>query len=81
MIFETWPANIPRQGMLVTNFQETINFVDFLISPGILMVERDKPDTYGARKVLITYDAISAVKLGSPEALSTFEVMGFNKGM
>ena len=80
-LFENWPENIPKQGMIVTKFQETINFVGFLVSGGILLVERDKPDTYGARKVFVTYDAISALKLGSPEELSHFKVMGFQDPM
>ena len=76
-IFENWPESIPKQGLVVTSFQETIPFVDFLISGGILMVERDKPDTYGARKVMIVYEAISAVKITNPMELARFQVMGF----
>jgi hypothetical protein len=76
-LFENWPQSLPRQGMLVTTFAETIPFVDFLISGGILMVERDKPDSYGARKVMIAYPAISAVKLTTPAELARFTVMGF----
>ena len=79
--FETWPKSIPHKGILVTVHQETIPFVGFLISGGLLMVERDKPDTYGSRKVIVSYDAISAVKLTSPEELSKFEVMGFQKSV
>ena len=77
--FETWPNSIPHQGILVTDVQETIPFVDFLISGGLLMVERDKPDSYGSRKVIVSYNAISAVKLTNTEELSKFEVMGFQK--
>lgn len=77
--FETWPDSIPHEGMLVTIFDETIPFVDFLISGGLLMVARDKPDTFGGRKVILPYSAISSVKLPSPEELSKFEVMGFQK--
>ena len=76
-LFENWPGAIPREGILVTNFQETITFVNFMISGAILMVERDKPDAYGARKVMIAYGAISAVKLASPLELAHFQVMGF----
>ena len=81
MFFEAWPDSIPHKGMLVTIFDETIPFVGFLISGGLLMVERDKPDTYGARKVIVSYNAISSVKLPSPEELSNFEVMGFQKSL
>jgi hypothetical protein len=80
-VFENWPDSIPHQGLLVTVVQETIPFVDFLISDGLLIMERDNPDTYGSRKVIVSYGAISAVKLTSPEDLSTFEVMGCHKSI
>jgi hypothetical protein len=76
-IFENWPESIPRQGLVVTTFQETIAFTGFLISGSILLVERDKPDTSGARKVMLAYDAIAAVKITSPLELARFQVMGF----
>lgn len=76
-LFENWPESIPRAGLLVTTFGETIPFTNFLISGGILLVERDRPDTAGARKVMVAYDAISAVKLTGTEELARFQVMGF----
>ncbi len=76
-LFESWPEAVPRQGMVVTKFQETIPFTDFLVSAGIVMLERDKPDSLGARKVMVAYDAIAAVKLTSPAELARFQVMGF----
>lgn len=76
-LFENWPESIPKQGMVVTNFQETISFVNFLVSGGILLVERDKPDSHGARKVFVDYGAISALKLSSTMELARFQVMGF----
>ncbi len=48
-----------------------------MISGGVIIVERDKPDTYGARKVLLAYQAIQAVKITSPLELARFQVMGF----
>ena len=76
-LFENWPESIPREGLLVTTFQETIPFTNFLISADILLVERDKPDVLGARKVMVAYHAISAVKLTSPQELARYQVMGF----
>lgn len=76
-LFEKWPESIPREGLLVTTFQETIAFNGFLVSGGILLVERDRPDSQGARKVMIAYEAISAVKLPTPMELNRFQVMGF----
>ena len=48
----------PSRGMLVTTFNEHVPFNGFLISGGVLLVERDKPDTYGSRKVMVAYSAI-----------------------
>jgi hypothetical protein len=76
-LFENWPESIPRQGLVVTNFDEQIPFSDFLVSGGILLVERDKPDSYGSRKVMIGYPAIQAVKSPSTLELARFQVMGF----
>lgn len=76
-VFESWPQAIPREGILMTTFNESIPFKDFLVSNQILMVERPLPDTVGARKVMIAYSAISAVKLPSPLDLPRFTVMGF----
>lgn len=76
-LFESWPQTIPKQGLLVTSFNETIPFNNFLISGGILLVERDIPDSHGARKVMVTYSAISAVKIASPMELGRFQVLGF----
>ena len=80
-LFENWPSVIPREGLLVTTFQDQIPFRDFLVSGGVLLVERDKPDSMGARKVMIAYEAISAVKLSTPMELARFQVMGFQAPM
>jgi hypothetical protein len=76
-LFENWPESIPREGMLVTTFNEHVPFSGFLISAGVLLVERDKPDTYGARKVMLAYSAIQAVKLTTTMEIGRFQVMGF----
>lgn len=76
-LFCEWPETIPRQGIIVTNFTETIPFVTFMISGGVLLVERDRPDGSGSRKVMIAFSAISAVKFTSPLDLEQYRVMGF----
>jgi len=75
-LFENWPESIPRTGLLVTGYGETIGFKDFLIS-GTMLIEREIPDSLGARKVIVTYEGIAAVKIASPIELSRFQVMGF----
>jgi hypothetical protein len=77
MLFENWPESVPRTGLLVTAFQEQIPFAGFLVSPGILLLDRDKPDSTGARKVMVSYGAIAAVKITSTLELARFQVMGF----
>lgn len=72
-VFVNWPEKLPRAGMIVTSTQETIPFVDFLIADSFVIVERDRPDSLGARKVIVALAAITAVKLTSPDALSTLK--------
>ena len=76
-LFENWPQAIPRGGLLVTSFGETIAFKDFLISGTMLIVERETPDSLGARKVIVTYDGIVGLKMTSPMELARYQVMGF----
>jgi hypothetical protein len=76
-LFENWPESIPREGILVTTFNEHVPFNGFLIAGGVLLVDRDKPDTYGARKVMIAYSAILAIKLTSVMEMGRFQAMGF----
>ena len=80
-LFENWPENIAREGLLVTTFNETIPFVKFMISGGLLLLERDRPDSSNARKVMLSYDAISAIKLTTTVELSQFQAMGFQPPM
>ena len=76
-VLENWPEAIPRRGIVVTIFNETIPFVGYMISGGILLLERDRPDTIGARKVMLSYDSISAVKITDVIEMARFQVMGF----
>ncbi len=79
-LFENWPDNIPKEGMLVTAV-ETVQFNDFMVSGGLLMIERDRPDALGARKVIVPYVNIIAVKLQSTLDFAQFQVMGFQRPM
>lgn len=63
-VFDAWPSDLPRCGMIVTaTSPEPIPFINFLCGEGFVIVERDKPDSSGARKVIIALAAITAVKL------------------
>jgi hypothetical protein len=80
-LFENWPAALPQEGIVVTIFNEQIPFTAFMVSGGILLLERDKPDQFNARKVMVAYSAIAAVKSTSPMELARFQVMGFQPPM
>ena len=76
-LFENWPEVIQRKGSIVTNHGEAIPFANFLLSGGLLLIERDGPDAAGTRKVILSYDAIAMIKLASAGELSQFQAMGF----
>lgn len=76
-LFENWPESFPKEGLLITSFGETIPFVNFMISGGILLLERDRPDSSNARKIMVAYGAIDALKSTTPMELARFQVMGF----
>jgi hypothetical protein len=76
-MFENWPSSVPRQGLVITIFGESIPFVTYLMAGGILLLERDRPDSLGARKVMIAYDAIAAVKITDVVELANFQALGF----
>jgi hypothetical protein len=78
MLLESWPGDLSREGIIITTFQEAIPFRDFLVSPGIVLLERDKPDSIGARKVMLAYSAISAIKITAVRDLSDFQSLGFH---
>lgn len=77
--FESWPESLPKVGMIVTATQETIPFVNFLLGESFVVVERDKPDSQGARKLIIALAAITAVKLSITEDLSTLTAFTVRK--
>lgn len=76
-LFRSWPDQLPRNGMLVVQWGETVPFIDFRLGPGVIVLERDKPDALGSRKVLVPYSSIAGLKLGSTAPLSSFSEWGF----
>lgn len=75
--FSNWPAEISRQGVLVTSFGEQIAFENFAISPRMLLVERRAPDTVGARTVIVAFEQIAALKIIDVAKAKAYQSMGF----
>ena len=76
-LFENWPPSLPPKGLVVTKGGENVPFVMFLLRPGIVLLQRDKPDTAGGRQVMLAYDQIAAVKITEPTDLVRFQAFGF----
>jgi hypothetical protein len=79
-LFAAWPDALPQRGVIVTSFNEQVNFVKFLLSEHFLMVERMAPDTVGGRRLLIPYGKIEAVKITDPVTEEVFLKAGYLPG-
>ena len=75
--FQNWPKDIPQRGILVTRFGEPVPFDGFLTTDTMLLLERKTPDNAGARKVLLSYDEVVAVKFVDVVRSKAFETAGF----
>jgi hypothetical protein len=60
--FEKWPPDLAHRGVAVTKFNEQILFDGFMVAENMLLLDRKTPDTLGARKVILGYGEISALK-------------------
>ena len=76
-IFAEWPVSIPKAGLVVTTFGESIPFCSFMLSGDLLLLERKTPDASGARRVLMCFDAIHAIKILDAIEMPRCTAMGF----
>ncbi len=79
-MFTRWPAELAREGVLVTHFDEQIVFAGFMTSDNMLLIDRRTPDTLGARKIMLSYNQIAAVKFTEVVKSSVFRAAGFDDG-
>jgi hypothetical protein len=75
--FARWPDELAKRGVIVTKFDEQIMFSNFLFSDNLLLIERQTPDTLGARQVILSYEAISALKIVDVVKLKALARLGF----
>lgn len=75
--FQDWPKEVPRRGIVVTSFEEQVPFDGFLTTDTMLLLQRKTPDNAGARKVLLAYDAVVAIKFVDVVRGKAFESGGF----
>ena len=62
---------------MVTALNETIPFKGFMIKEDLLLLERNSPDSLGARFVMLDFTVINCVKLIDPLKESVFGTAGF----
>jgi hypothetical protein len=77
--FRRWPTELERRGIVVTTFNEQIPFEGFAASERLLLLDRKIPDTMGARKILIPYGQILAVKITDVVKMKAFQTLGFDE--
>ena len=77
--FRKWPAELERRGVVVTSFDEQIPFDGFATSEHLLLLDRKIPDTLGARKILLCYAQIMAVKITDVVKMKAFQSLGFDE--
>jgi len=76
-VFVNWPASIPRRGIVVTSLNESTPFKGFLHNDNVLLLERANPDAVGTRFILVSYDAIHAIKFTEPLKEATLLSAGY----
>ncbi|MCA9101404.1 MAG: hypothetical protein R3C10_08505 [Pirellulales bacterium] len=75
--FENWPADMPRNGVLVVEFGEQIPFCSFSTKGGLLAIQRRTPDNVSARQLVVPYSQISSLKITNVIPGSVFTDAGF----
>lgn len=76
-VFQQWPPGVPYKGVVVTNYAEQIPFEGFQCTDELVLFDRPTPDTVGARRVILPYDHITAVKITAVTEQKSFEPLGF----
>lgn len=79
ILFQRWPDSIPKLGIVVNSLNEGITFCNFQVSDYSVLLERDRPDTMGARTAIVPWEEIVTVKLTSPIESSLYQDMGFRQ--
>ncbi|MBX3426003.1 MAG: hypothetical protein KF688_10020 [Pirellulales bacterium] len=77
--FMTWPANVPRAGIVVSTLNEQTPFKNFWIRGETLLLERNVPDALGGRFIVIGFDVINTFKFTSPLNAATIADAGFEE--
>jgi hypothetical protein len=75
--FREWPAELPRNGVVVTVSGEQIPFQGFLAGEDMVLLQRRAPDSLGSRQVLLPYQRIDSLKITEVVSPKVFAAAGF----
>ena len=75
--FTNWPADFPRNCVLVTTLHEAMPFKNFWLKNDMLLLERTVPDATGGRFLLLGFEVIHLVKFINPLTEATIIESGF----
>ena len=77
-LFEKWPAQMPRRGLLLTTLNEPIPFNGFMTSEEFVVISRPSPDSLGARTVVVPYENLALLKITDVVKSKVFQIAGFH---
>jgi hypothetical protein len=80
-VFDVWPKEMARRGVLVASFGEQIAFASFSAGEHFLLLERQTPDAVGARNIMLPYDKIMALKITDVVKPKQFQAFGFDMSL
>jgi hypothetical protein len=75
--FNQWPAEMNRRGIIVTSFGEQIPFSAFWTNANYLLMERQTPDSLGARTIALDFQQIAALKIVDVLKSKAIQALGF----
>ncbi len=76
-VLSSWPADLPRRGLAVTNNGDSVEFSSFMLRGQIALLERDRPDSQGGRRVMLHLSQLAAIKIMDPVEMDRFRGFGF----
>lgn len=76
-LFENWPEEIPRNGIVVNTLNEPMPFKGFMLAGEMVLLERSNPDQLGARYIVMKYESMELVKIVHPLNTAAFLPIGF----
>ena len=76
-LFTTWPAGVPRRGILINSLAEQMPFKGFMLKGEMLLLERTNADALGGRFILLNFAGIDSVKFIDPVREADMAAAGF----